>query len=186
MSQGSHLGDAGTKFMANVRYTLDDVNKMDQAAFVDHFGSVYEHSPWVAQQAWDRRPFDSVEALHAAMDSVMFAASIESQTDLIRAHPELAGRLARQGKLTEASRSEQNQAGLNRLREDQIAELNQLNADYSGKFGFPFIVCARLNDADSIVKAMRDRLANHPETEFQTALHEISKIAKLRLADLVQ
>jgi 2-oxo-4-hydroxy-4-carboxy-5-ureidoimidazoline decarboxylase len=172
--------------MANVYYTLDDVNKMDQRSFVLCFGYVYEHSPWVAQAAWSRRPFGSIEAIHAAMDSVMSAAPVEQQTELIRAHPELAGRLASLGKLTSASRSEQSQAGLDRLREDQITEMNQLNAEYLQKFKFPFIICARLNDADSIVQAMRARLANRPETEFQTALQEISKIARLRLADLVR
>ena len=105
--------------------------------------------------------------------------------ELIRAHPELAGRLARLGQLTEASRSEQNQAGLDSLTENQIAKMNQLNAEYRNKFGFPFIICARLNDADSIVSAMRARLDNNPEAEFQTALAEISKIARLRLGDLV-
>jgi 2-oxo-4-hydroxy-4-carboxy-5-ureidoimidazoline decarboxylase len=172
--------------MANVCQTLDDVNRMDQRSFVLHFGGVYEHSPWVAQLAWNHRPFGSIEAIHAAMDSVLLAAPVEKQTRLIRAHPELAGRLARLGKLTSASRSEQSQAGLDRLREDQITELNQLNAEYLQKFEFPFIICARLNDADSIVKAMRARLASRPKTEFQTALQEISKIARLRLADLVR
>jgi 2-oxo-4-hydroxy-4-carboxy-5-ureidoimidazoline decarboxylase len=172
--------------MANVCHTLDGVNKMDQWSFILCFGSVYEHSPWVAQDAWNHRPFDSIEGIHAAMDSVMFAAPTEKQMELIRAHPELAGRLARLAQLTEASRSEQSQAGLDRLREDQIIELSQLNADYLRKFGFPFIICARFNDAESIVNAMRARLANQPETESRTALQEISKIARLRLADLVR
>jgi 2-oxo-4-hydroxy-4-carboxy-5-ureidoimidazoline decarboxylase len=171
--------------MASVCYKLDDVNNMDHASFILHFGSTYEHSPWVAQNAWNCRPFGSVEALHAAMDSVMFSAPIAKQMELIRAHPELAGRLARLGQLTEASRSEQSQAGLDRLREDQISTLNELNAKYRNKFGFPFIICARLNDADSITSAMRVRFENDAEAELQTALGEISKIARLRLADLV-
>jgi 2-oxo-4-hydroxy-4-carboxy-5-ureidoimidazoline decarboxylase len=170
--------------MANVCYKLDDVNNMDHVSFILHFGSIYEHSPWVAEGAWSRRPFTSVEALHSAMDSVMYAAPMARQMELIRAHPELAGRLARAGQLTEASRSEQSQAGLDRLNEDEIARLNQLNAEYLSKFGFPFIIYARLNDAASIVSAMKARLENSPETEFRTALGEISKIAKLRIADL--
>ena len=171
--------------MANAFYKLADVNNMDHASFILHFGSIYEHSAWVAHGAWGRRPFESVDTLHAAMDSVMFAAPTAKQMELIRAHPELAGRLARLGQLTEASRSEQNQAGLDSLNENQIAKMNQLNAEYRNKFGFPFIICARLNDADSIVRTMRARLDNNPETEFQTALAEISKIARLRLGDLV-
>jgi 2-oxo-4-hydroxy-4-carboxy-5-ureidoimidazoline decarboxylase len=172
--------------MANVCYKIDDVNNMDHESFILHFGSIYEHSPWVAQGAWSCRPFGSVDALHAAMDSVMFAAPSATQMKLIRAHPELAGRLARLDQLTEASRSEQSQAGLDRLNQDQIAKMNQLNAKYLNKFRFPFIICARLNDADSIVSAMRTRLRNDPAEEFQTALGEISKIAKLRLADLIK
>ncbi len=171
--------------MANAFYKLADVNNMDHASFILHFGSIYEHSAWVAHGAWGRRPFESVDTLHAAMDSVMFAAPTAKQMELIRAHPELAGRPARLGQLTEASRSEQKQAGLDSLKENQIAKMNQLNAEYRNKFGFPFIICARLNDADSIVSAMRARLENNPEAEFQTALAEISKIARLRLADLV-
>jgi 2-oxo-4-hydroxy-4-carboxy-5-ureidoimidazoline decarboxylase len=172
--------------MANVCYKIDDVNNMDHESFILHFGSIYEHSPWVAQGAWSCRPFGSVDALHAAMDSVMFAAPSATQMKLIRAHPELAGRLARLDQLTEASRSEQSQAGLDRLNQDQIAKMNQLNAEYLNKFRFPFIICARLNDADSIESAMRTRLRNDPTEEFQTALREISKIARLRLADLVK
>ena len=167
--------------MANAFHKLADVNNMDHASFILHFGSIYEHSAWVAHGAWGRRPFRSVDALHAAMDSVMFAAPTAKQMELIRAHPELA----RLGQLTEASRCEQSRAGLDSLKENQIAKMNQLNAEYRNKFGFPFIICARLNDADSIVSAMRARLENNPEAEFQTALAEISKIARLRLADLV-
>lgn len=171
--------------MANVCYKLDDVNNMDHSSFILHFGSIYEHSPWVAEGAWSHHPFDSVESLHEAMDSVMFAASTTKQMALVRAHPELAGRLARLGQLTQASRSEQSQAGLDKLTPDQIAKMNQLNSEYLNKFGFPFIICARLNDADSIVNALAARLGNTPEAEFQTALREISKIARLRLADVV-
>jgi 2-oxo-4-hydroxy-4-carboxy-5-ureidoimidazoline decarboxylase len=171
--------------MPNVCYKLADVNNMDHSSFILHFGSIYEHSPWVAEDAWGKRPFDSVESLHAAMDSGMLAASTTKQMALVRAHPELAGRFARLGQLTEASRSEQSLAGLDRLTAEQIAEMNLLNAEYLNKFGFPFIICARLNDAASIVNALTARLKNSPEAEFQTALREISKIARLRLADVV-
>jgi 2-oxo-4-hydroxy-4-carboxy-5-ureidoimidazoline decarboxylase len=171
--------------MANVCYKLDAVNNMDHSSFIQHFGSIYEHSPWVADGAWHQRPFASVAALHAAMDSVMFAAPIAKQMALVRAHPELAGRLARLGQLTAASRSEQNQAGLDQLTPDQINRMNRFNAEYLAKFEFPFIICARLNDANSIIGALEARIGNFPEKEFQTALHEISKIAKLRLADAV-
>jgi 2-oxo-4-hydroxy-4-carboxy-5-ureidoimidazoline decarboxylase len=171
--------------MANICHQLDDVNNMDHPSFISHFGSIYEHSPWVADRAWSRRPFRSVEELHAAMDEVMFRAPIDDQMNLVRAHPQLAGRLARLGQLTETSRSEQSQAGLDRLATNQIATMNQLNTEYLDKFGFPFIICARLNDAESIIAALKARLGQDPQSEFTTALHEISKIARLRLADIV-
>ena len=107
------------------------------------------------------------------------------QLTLIKAHPELAGRLARSGQLTAESRSEQAQAGLTSLPENLTSRMLELNHAYQQKFGFPFIICARLNNVSTILHAMENRLANNQETEFQTALQEISKIAKLRLDDIL-
>jgi 2-oxo-4-hydroxy-4-carboxy-5-ureidoimidazoline decarboxylase len=104
---------------------------------------------------------------------------------LIKAHPELAGRLARSGQLTAESRSEQVQAGLASLPENLIKQMLELNSSYQKKFGFPFIICARLNNVATILQALENRLTNDSETEFKTALQEISKIARLRLADIV-
>src|SRR5260221_14529469 len=101
------------------------------------------------------------------MDSVMFAAPTAKQMELIRAHPELAGRLARLGQLSEASRCEQSRAGLDSLKGNQIAKINQLNAEYRNKFGVPFFICGRLNDPDSIVSVMRARLENNPGAKFK-------------------
>src|SRR5258708_19490019 len=144
--------------MANVCYKLDDVNNMDHASFILHFGSIYEHSPWVAQGAWSCRPFGSLDLLHAAMDSCMFAGPSTKQMELIRSHPEFAGRLARLDQLTEASRSEQSQAGLDRLNEDEIAKMNHLNAEYLNKFSFPFIIFPPLHDSSSFFNPMKTLL----------------------------
>jgi 2-oxo-4-hydroxy-4-carboxy-5-ureidoimidazoline decarboxylase len=171
--------------MLNTKYAIQDVNQMDQSTFVSVFGSVYEHSSWIAETAWEHRPFASVDGLHATMDSIVEGAGQSRQMNLIKAHPELAGRLLRSGQLTAESRSEQAQAGLTSLPENLTKRMLELNSTYQEKFGFPFIICARLNNVATILQAMEDRLTNSSETEFKTALQEISKIAKLRLADIM-
>jgi len=158
---------------------------MDEATFVSIFGSVYEQSSWVAEAAWLHRPFTSLDGLHGVMDSIVQGAGQSRQMTLIRAHPELAGRLAGSGQLTAESRSEQAQAGLTSLPENLTKRMLELNDRYQKKFGFPFIICARLNNVPTILQAMEDRLTNGSETEFKTALREISKIARLRLADII-
>lgn len=166
--------------------TLAALNSANQAAFTAALGHLFEHSPWVAEETWMRRPFAGAEALHAALCATMRAAPRERQLALIRAHPDLAGRLARQRRLTADSAREQAGAGLDRLTDAELAEFNRRNEAYRAKFGFPFVICARLNAKDSILAAMRTRLDNTPEAEFATALAEIEKIARLRLQDLLE
>jgi 2-oxo-4-hydroxy-4-carboxy-5-ureidoimidazoline decarboxylase len=171
--------------MSQTKHPLENVNQMDESIFVSIFGSVYEHSSWVAEAAWQLRPFASLDGLHGVMDSIVQGAGQGRQMTLIKAHPELAGRLAGSGQLTVESRSEQAQAGLSSLSENLNQRMLELNDRYQQKFGFPFIICARLNNVATILQAMEDRLTNSGETEFKTALQEISKIARLRLADIV-
>jgi len=165
--------------------TLDSINALDRAGFVAKLGHLFEHSPWVAEETWPQRPFRDVEQLHAALCATMRAASRERQLALIVAHPDLAGRLAQQKKLTQESTREQASAGLDALTDEELAEFQRINAEYRERFGFPFIICARLNAKDAILRAMQTRLPNSPEQEFVTALAEIEKIAKLRLLDVV-
>ncbi len=165
--------------------TLDSINALDRAGFVAKLGHLFEHSPWVAEETWPQRPFRDVEQLHAALCATMRAASRERQLALIVAHPDLAGRLAQQKKLTQESTREQASAGLDALSDAELAEFQRINAEYRERFGFPFIICARLNAKDAILRAMQTRLPNSPEQEFATALAEIEKIAKLRLLDVV-
>jgi 2-oxo-4-hydroxy-4-carboxy-5-ureidoimidazoline decarboxylase len=165
--------------------TLAALNASDCAAFAAALGHLFEHSPWVAEETWPRHPFTSAECLHAALCATMRAAPRERQLALIRAHPDLAGRLAQQKKLTTESTREQASAGLNQLSDAELAEFTRLTDAYRAKFGFPFIICARLNARDAILAAMRTRSANVPEAEFATALGEIEKIAWLRLQDLL-
>ena len=158
---------------------------MDEATFVSVFGAVYEYSPWVAVATWQYRPFVSLDTLHAVMDDAVQRAGQSRKLTLIKAHPELAGRLARSDQLTGESRSEQAKAGLTSLPENLTERILELNNSYQAKFGFPFIICARLNNVATILEAMEDRLTNSSETEFEMALREISKIARLRLADII-
>ena len=166
--------------------SLSDLNQTDRAAFTAALGHLFEHSPWVAEETWTKRPFAGAESLHAALCATMRAAPRERQLALIRAHPDLAGRLAQQRKLTADSTREQASAGLDRLTDAELAKFTRQNGAYRAKFGFPFIICARLNAKDAILAAMRTRLGNTPDAEFATALGEIEKIAWLRLQDLLK
>jgi 2-oxo-4-hydroxy-4-carboxy-5-ureidoimidazoline decarboxylase len=165
--------------------TLAQLNSLDRAAFTAALGHLFEHSPWVAEAAWPQRPFRDAAHLHAALCAAMRAAPREQQLALIRAHPDLAGRLAQQKKLTAESTFEQASAGLNQLTADELAAFQKNNTAYIARFGFPFIICARLTNKSAILTAMQMRLTNAPDTEFATALGEIEKIAQLRLNDLL-
>jgi 2-oxo-4-hydroxy-4-carboxy-5-ureidoimidazoline decarboxylase len=165
--------------------TLAEINALNRAAFTTSLGHLFEHSPWVADETWPRRPFRDVEHLHRELGATMRAASPDRKLTLIRAHPDLAGRLAQQRQLTEESTREQSSAGLDQLSAKQLAEFRQLNDRYRVRFGFPFIICARLNARDAILAAMQTRISNSSESEFETALGEIEKIARLRLMDLL-
>jgi 2-oxo-4-hydroxy-4-carboxy-5-ureidoimidazoline decarboxylase len=165
--------------------TLATLNHLDRAAFTGALGHLFEHSPWVADETWPQRPFNAAAHLHAALCATMRAAAPERQRALIRAHPDLAGRLARQNALTAESTREQASAGLNRLTDDELAEFQRLNTAYLARFGFPFIICARLNAKSAILAAMHTRLPNTVELEFSNALGEIEKIARIRLGDLL-
>jgi 2-oxo-4-hydroxy-4-carboxy-5-ureidoimidazoline decarboxylase len=158
---------------------------MDRDDFVAYFGGVFEESPWIAREAWESRPFGSVDALHAAMVWVVEHSPRAARLELIRAHPDLAGKAAIAGALTPESTREQAAAGLDRLTPAQYERITTLTAAYLERFGFPFVVCAREHTADSIIATAAARLEARPDEEEQTALSEIAKIARLRLDDLV-
>jgi OHCU decarboxylase len=147
---------------------------------------VFEHSPWVAERAWPRGPFGSVDALHAAMMEVVRAASREEQLALVRAHPELAGAEAREGALTADSSSEQGRLGFTALSRTELLEMADLNRNYREKFGFPCIVALRLHASrTSVMEEMRRRLGNNAESELKTALEQIGHITRGRLEKLI-
>ena len=140
--------------------------------------ALFEHSPWVEARA-DARP--SSGDRHADLMAVVQDAAPEEQLALIRAHPELAGKAAVDGSLTQASAAEQASAGLDRLTQAEFDRFHTLNTAYREKFGFPFIICVRLTDKAGILAAMERRLANDRDTEIATALEQIGEIVRLRL-----
>ena len=164
---------------------LNKFNSLSRDEFVRIVGPVFEHSPWIAEETWSKRPFNSVEELHAALCGTVRTAGEERQLALIRAHPDLVGKLALVGQLTKESTGEQASAGLARLTASEVELFQQNNAAYKAKFGFPFVICARLNKKEAILNGFKVRLQNSREQEVKTALEEIGKIAELRLKDLV-
>jgi 2-oxo-4-hydroxy-4-carboxy-5-ureidoimidazoline decarboxylase len=165
--------------------TLQSLNESGHDTFMAICGPVFEHSAWIADRTWPARPFGSIDQLHAAMCEIVHAAPVESQLQLIQAHPDLVGRLAREGRLTAQSTIEQTVAGLTGLNWEEASQFDRCNAEYKDRFGFPFVICARENKKDAILAAFSARLQNDRDTEIATALTEIFKIARLRLTDAV-
>jgi OHCU decarboxylase len=164
---------------------LKTLNELDNAGFVAICGPLFEHSPWIAERTYAKRPFASIDALHAELVKTVAAATQAEQVGLIAAHPDLVGRLAKEGRLTGESTAEQRAAGLTALSTAEIEAFDRNNAAYKAKFGFPFVICAREHKKDAILAAFPVRLQNTHEQEIQTALAEIAKIARLRLLDAV-
>jgi OHCU decarboxylase len=165
--------------------SLGQLNLADIDQFVAVCGPLFEHSPWVAERTAPHRPFASLADLHTAMCNAVSSATLADQVKLIASHPDLVGRLAREGGLTRESTAEQAAAGLDSLSADEIAAFERYNQAYRDKFSFPFVICARENKKSAILAAFPLRLQNTREQEISTALTEIYKIAKLRLLNAV-
>jgi OHCU decarboxylase len=163
---------------------MEGVNELTREAFVARFGPLFEHSPWVAEDAYWDRPFADEDELFAALRAAMYAAPRERQLALIRAHPDLAGRAAIEGTLTESSSREQASAALDRLTPDEYAAFTRTNGEYRERFGFPFVVCVREHTKESILRVAAERLEHTRDEEVRVALEEIAKIARLRLKEL--
>jgi 2-oxo-4-hydroxy-4-carboxy-5-ureidoimidazoline decarboxylase len=168
-------------------WTIAEVNAWDASSFVARLGGVFEASPWIAEAAYERRPFADLTDLHRAMLAAVRGAPESRQLDLIRAHPDLVGAAALAGTLTRESTGEQAAAGLDpgSLTPEEIAEFGARNAAYNARFGFPFVICARENKKASILAGLRTRIDHSAAQERQTALGEIAKIAWYRLSDLI-
>ncbi len=168
--------------------TLEQLNAASQAEFTAALDGTYEHSPWIAEAAWAKRPFASLAQLERALIEVLAEAGTDAQLKLIRAHPELAGKAMVAKTLTAESTNEQGKAGLTDCTPDELAKIQQLNADYNARFGFPFILAVRgprgtgLSKAE-IIATFERRLDNHPDFERAECLRNIHRIAEIRLND---
>ncbi|XP_057619409.1 putative 2-oxo-4-hydroxy-4-carboxy-5-ureidoimidazoline decarboxylase [Chionomys nivalis] len=164
---------------------MEKVNSMGFGEFVDVFGNVIEKCPLVAAAVWSQRPFSGSEDLEKHFFDFIDALPRSGQEGILRCHPDLAGRDLQQGTLTAESLREQSQAGLTSLDADDRLRLQQLNALYRERFGFPFVLAARLSDRAAVPGELARRLHCQPESELRTALGEVKKICHLRLADLL-
>ena len=165
---------------------LTTLNSCGRDTFVRALGDIYENSPWVAESAFPRRPFATVAALTEAMAAAVAAATKEEKLAIVRGHPDLAGKAARAGKLTDASTAEQGALGLDRLSGAEYDRFEKLNDAYKARFGFPFVICVRRQTRDAVLDAFARRLANDAEAELAAALAEIDLIARLRIAQFVK
>jgi OHCU decarboxylase len=158
----------------------------DRAEFISRFGGIYEHSPWVAEECFagaaGAKSSGQLEKIFAAC---VDGADAERKLALIRAHPDLAGKAAIAGELTEESSAEQASAGIDQCSAEEYQRFQELNRQYKEKFGFPFVMAVRDSDRQEILATFECRLANDRQTEFDTAISEIHKIARLRLQELL-
>jgi 2-oxo-4-hydroxy-4-carboxy-5-ureidoimidazoline decarboxylase len=161
--------------------TLAELNASSRDRFVAALGAIFEDSPWAAERAWRHRPFASVEALHHAMTTVVSGATRNEQLGLLRAHPDLGAR----ARMTTASAAEQADAGLDRLTASEFDRLRELNTAYREKFGFPFLLAVKGCTKQDVLAALAARLPATADEEFVEALQQVSRIAWLRLQDLV-
>lgn len=171
--------------MAQSSVPLEAVNLMGADEFVAAFGDIAEHSPWVAQEAATRRPFANLEAMIAAFQAAVGEAGVDRQHELLRAHPDLAGRAAIAGELSEDSAREQSGAGLDSLTSAEFDRFTALNQAYRERHGIPFILAVRGATKHDILAAFEDRVDNPPEEELVTALEQVCHIVRFRIEDRV-
>ena len=164
-------------------------SRMDREEFLETFGGVYEHSPWIAENVFAEgltREHDTIAGLHGAMRDAIDAADRDAQLDLLLAHPDLAGKLAVAGQLTADSTSEQASAQLDRCTPQEFEEFQELNRGYKDRFGFPYILAVRGRNRQEILENFRSRVNNDPAVEFDEALKQVHRIALLRIEALFQ
>ena len=161
--------------------TIDEVNALPRNGFVAAIGWVFEHSPWIAERAWERRPFRDLTHLHESMTNEVERATREEKLALLRAHPDLGAR----ARMSAASAGEQSDAGLDRLTPEEYQRLRELNTAYKEKFGFPFLYAVKGSTKYDILRALDQRLQSTPEQEFHEALQQVYRIALFRLQEVV-
>ena len=165
---------------------MSRVDTMADREFINLLGGIYEHSPWVAEAVVNSRPFGDRDVLQQAMKSVVESASDEQKLNLLKAHPEFAGKAATEGQLSESSSAEQSRLSLHNLPSEQHRQMQHYNKCFVEKFGFPGIVAVRLNRSiEEIFTQFDRRLQNDPGTEVEQALEQVHAIVEFRLHDLV-
>ncbi len=172
--------------MVDFPITLEAVNAMDLADFVAAFGDAAEHSPWVAERAAEQRPFASKHDMIEAFGDEVREAGPAEKLQLLRAHPDLAGRAAIAGEMAADSRREQAGAGLDTLTPEEFTRFTELNQSYTARFGFPFILAVRGADKQTILTAFAERIEREPDAERAMAVNEVIRIIGFRIADRVQ
>lgn len=168
--------------------SIERPSEMSRERFVEAFGGIFEHSPWIAERAFDLElgpTHDTALGVQSALARIFRSASEDDRLSVLKAHPDLAGKLAAAKRLTVASSTEQASAGLDALYDDERAEFEALNAEYADKFGFPFIIAVRDHDKAGILAAFRARVGNDRRTEFAEACRQVERIAELRLKELL-
>ena len=165
--------------------SIDEINHSSAERFVELLGGIFERSPWVPELVYPERPFESGAELHRAMTAAVRRAPDVHRMELLCSHPELAGREASEGTLTDESKREQAGAGLNQCSVEELAKIKSLNQDYHSKFGFPFIIAVSGLDKHQIIESMENRLNNPEQLEFDTAIGEVEKIARIRIDALI-
>ena len=155
-----------------------------RSEFVARYGGIYESSPWVAERAFERLESADQHDIEQTLRTVVDEAASDEKLALIRAHPDLAGRAAVAGQLTAESTSEQASAGLDQCTPQEFERFQALNASYRERFGFPFIMAVRNSTRADILASFEARLQHSPEQEFETAIHQVHEIARLRLQAL--
>jgi len=166
--------------------TLNQLNNGDDAAIIASLGDVFENSPWLVARAIEQRPFTSRDALLTIFMNTMFGASEDEILALIRAHPDLAGKAARAGDLTDHSAHEQASAGIDQLTDTEFNRFDRLNNAYRETFGFPFIIAVLDHTKESILAAFDTRLKNNKATEIEEAIRNIGRIVSLRVISTVR
>jgi 2-oxo-4-hydroxy-4-carboxy--5-ureidoimidazoline (OHCU) decarboxylase len=184
--------------------TLAELNEKDRDGFVEAVGWVFEDSPWVAERAWKRRPFASLDALHEAMTATVAGATLDERLALLRAHPDLGARMVRlepdttdvdgvrtgsvrlqADEMSDASKREQAGAGLDSLTGEELDRLRALNGAYREKFGFPFLFAVKGSTTHDVLNALERRLTSTRDAEQQEALRQVYRIARFRLEETV-
>ncbi|XP_072333042.1 2-oxo-4-hydroxy-4-carboxy-5-ureidoimidazoline decarboxylase [Scyliorhinus torazame] len=163
---------------------MQTVNSMNYEHFLDVFGNVVEKCPLVAAAVWAGRPFSSVSALEKNIGDFIDSLPRSGKEGILRCHPDLAGRELLRGTLTPESQRELSQAGLTSLTAGQRFQPSELNASYKSRFNFPFVICVRMSDKETIIQQLGSRIRNSPEQELQTGIQEVKKICHLRLLDI--